>query len=123
MQQPTVAEDRDDWRFRIEQQTHLPVALDGHTFSASGAESDQARVSKLFASRFGEKFDVLGIGPRPAALDVMNPEGIEFLGDPELINYRKIDACALAAIAQGRIVYFDFRFHDYRRKSGETCLR
>ena len=41
----------------------------------------------------------------------MNPERIEFVGNAELVHHRKIDAFALTAIAQGRIVYFDFGFH------------
>ena len=41
----------------------------------------------------------------------MNPEGIELFGNAELVRNREIDAFTLRAIAQGRIVYFDFRFH------------
>src|SRR5580704_10729268 len=59
-----------------------------------------------------EKFDVLWIGPRPAALNVMDAEGIEFFGNTQLIQDGKVDAFALAAVAQGRIVYFDFGFHN-----------
>ena len=52
----------------------------------------------------------------------MNPESVQVLGDAELVRHREIDALALAAIAQGRIVYFHFRFHAYPRDCGKLNL-
>jgi hypothetical protein len=48
----------------------------------------------------------------------MDAEGIEFFGNAQLIQDGKVDAFALAAIAQGRIVNFDFGFHKTPAGSG-----
>jgi hypothetical protein len=49
----------------------------------------------------------------------MNPERVELLGDAELVREREIDAFALAAVAQGRVVDFNLGFHKWplKRKS------
>ena len=75
----------------------------------------------ICALRLLEKLDVLGIGTRPAAFNVMNPESVELVGNAEFVCDREIDAFALTAIAQGRIVDFDFGFHCFR-KSGNKYL-
>jgi hypothetical protein len=62
-----------------------------------------------------EKLDVLWIGSGPATLDVMDAEGIQFFGDAQLVQHRKINALPLAAIAQGSIIYFDLGFHNLPR--------
>src|SRR5437899_140281 len=46
-----------------------------------------------------------------SALDVMNSEGVQALGNAELVRNRKVDPFTLAAVAQGRIVNFHVRFH------------
>src|SRR6185503_7789674 len=65
-------------------------------------------------ARLLEKLHVLGIGARPAAFNVMNSESIELFRDAQFVCGREIDAFALAAVAQGRIVNFDFGFHCFR---------
>jgi hypothetical protein len=52
----------------------------------------------------------------------MNPERIEFVRDAQLVCGGKIDAFALAAIAQGRVVYLDFGFHSDFRVCGKPYL-
>ena len=104
---------------RFEQQPDLVVALDRDALAAGRAERRQARVLELPALGLGKELDVLGIGPRPAAFDVMNPERVELLGDAQLVHHRKVDAFALAAVAQGRIVDFDFGFHKHPRQERE----
>mgnify|MGYP000736708043 CR=1 FL=1 len=51
----------------------------------------------------------------PHTSQAMHPKRIELLGDAQLVHHRKVDAFALAAVAQGRIVYFDFGFHSHSR--------
>ena len=46
----------------------------------------------------------------------MNPERVELLGDAELVRDREIDAFALRAVAQGRVVDFDLGFHKLARE-------
>ena len=53
----------------------------------------------------------------------MDPERVEPLGDAQLVHHREFDAFALTAVAQGRIVYFDFGFHNNPRQSGQAYLR
>ena len=49
-------------------------------------------------------------------------EGVNALGDAEFVRDREVDAFALRAIAQGRIVEFDCWFHS-TRQSGARILR
>jgi hypothetical protein len=48
----------------------------------------------------------------------MNAKPIEFFRNAQLVQDGKIDAFALAAIAQGRIVNFDFGSHKFPAKAG-----
>jgi hypothetical protein len=41
----------------------------------------------------------------------VNAKGIDSLGYAELVGDGEVDAFTLAAVAQGRIVYFHFGFH------------
>ena len=66
-----------------------------------------------------KKGDILGVRPWPAALDVLDPEGVEALGPPELVVDGKIDALPLAAIAQGGVVDFNFGCHIGRINAGK----
>ena len=49
----------------------------------------------------------LRVRARPAALDVVHAEGVEPLGDAQLVGDREGDAFALGAVAQGRVVDLD----------------
>src|SRR6516164_3772409 len=55
-------------------------------------------------SRALEILEVLRVGKRVAALDVVDAEVIEPLRDAELILKRKVDALALTAVAECRVV-------------------
>ena len=61
--------------------------------------------------RLGEKLHVLRVGARPAALDVVHTEGIQFLRDPKLVGHGKIDAFGLRSVAQGRVIDCNGLFH------------
>ena len=54
-----------------------------------------------------EKVFVLGIGARPPALDVLDAEMVELLGDPQLVVDRERQAFLLTAIPQGGVVDVD----------------
>ena len=51
--------------------------------------------------------DVLGVGSGPAALDVGDAEGVESLGDLDLVVARQRDVLALGAVAQRGVVEED----------------
>ena len=54
-----------------------------------------------------EELDVLGVGARPAALDVGHAVLVEHPGDAQLVGEREGDVLALRAVAQGRVVEDD----------------
>jgi hypothetical protein len=60
-------------------------------------------------ARFGEKLDVLRIGPGPAALDVVDAEFVQPLGHAQFVLHAERNTRPLRAITQGRVVNGDFR--------------
>ena len=83
------------------------IVLDGHALASGEAEAGDASVLPLAARGLLEELQVLRIGTRPAALDIMNPELIEPLRDPQLVGEREIDALALGTIPERGVVDFD----------------
>ena len=58
-----------------------------------------------------EEAQVLGVRARPATLDVVDAEGVEPLGDADLVLHGEGHAFALRAVAQRRVVNLDFPGH------------
>ena len=113
VQQPRLAHDGDHRGLGIQQHADLLVILDRHALAAGEAEAGDAGVLPLAARGLLEELQVLRIGTRPAALDVMNPELIEPLRDPQLVGEREIDALALGTIPERGVVDFDlFWLHE-----------
>jgi hypothetical protein len=54
--------------------------------AAGGAEGGELGVLEFQLLRLAEKLHVFGIGARPAAFDVVDTEGIEPLGDAQLVE-------------------------------------
>ena len=98
------------------------IILNRYSFAPRRSERRQTSRLEFLLLGFGEKLNVLRVRAWPTALDVMNPKGIEFLGDAELVDHREVDALTLAAIAQGRVVKFHFGFHNVSRRSGKKHL-
>src|SRR5262249_21972577 len=94
-----------------QQQTHLRVTFHRYALPAGGPKRSQTCILEFSPLGLGEKFNVFWVRSGPAPLDVMKPESIEFLGDSQFVDNRKIDPLTLAAIAQGRVVKFYFGFH------------
>ena len=67
---------------------------------ARAAEGDEPRVAQLQRARAPEELGVLGVGGRPAALDVVDAEGVEQPRDAELVLDGEAQALALRAVAQ-----------------------
>ena len=63
----------------------------------------------------GEEVDVLGVGARPAALDVGEAELVEPARDLDLVGEREDEALALRAVAQRRVV------EDHRLAHSAAC--
>ena len=53
-----------------------------------------------------EIFDGDRIGARPAALDEIDTELVQGVGDPDLVVDREVEILGLGAVTQGRIVDF-----------------
>jgi hypothetical protein len=52
----------------------------------------------------------------------MNAKRIELLGNSQFVCDREIDAFALTAVAQGRVVDFDLGFHKFPQKADvQSC--
>ena len=122
VQQPCLSINGNDGRLRLQQETHLVIISGGDILAAGRTERGQLRAPEFLAFGLVKKLDVLGIGPRPAALNVMDAERIKLRGNAQLIHHGKVDAFALTAVAQGRIVDFDVGFHNQFRRR-EPCPR
>ena len=117
VQHRSLAVNRDDRRLRLDEQPHLIVLLDRHALFAGRTERREFRVLEFALLGLREKLDVLRIAARPAALDVMNAELIELVGNAQFVGDREVHTLTLRAIAQGRVIEFDVRFHKVPAKA------
>ena len=74
---------------------------------AGRPERGELRGLPAHRPRGREELDVLGVGARPAALDVGHPVLVEHPRDAQLVGERERDVLALRAVAQGRVVEDD----------------
>src|SRR5207248_6451301 len=66
-----------------------------------------------------EELVVLGVGARPPALDVVDAQPVELLGDAQLVVDREGDALELAPVAKGGVEHLDaLREPTARSRSG-----
>ena len=75
-----------------------------------GAECRYPRVFEFFLLGQIEKFHIPGIGPRPAAFDVMYAEIIQAFCDLDFFLGTETDIFSLGPIPQGRVIKYDL-FH------------
>ena len=84
------------------------VVVDLAARPAGRAERDErARRQLQLGGGPGEELDVLRVGARPAALDELDAEVVELLGDAQLVLDGRRDALDLQAVAQGRVEDLD----------------
>jgi hypothetical protein len=100
----------------------------GSTYAgaAGGAERREPRVAQveLFTGAT-EELGVLGVGARPAALDVAHAEAVELAGDAQLVGDAEVETLLLGAVAQGGVVDVE-RAVEVHRSSlglGFNCAR
>jgi hypothetical protein len=73
--------------------------------SAGRAERREPRVLQIeLGGSAPEELGVLGVGPRPAALDVAHTQAVELPGNGELVRDREVQALLLRAVAQRGVV-------------------
>ena len=102
---PALADDADRLRARRQQVRQHRVALAAPVGPPRRAEHGQPGGLKAqLVGGSGEELVVLGVGARPAALDVVHAEAVEFPGDAQLVLDGQRDAFELAAVAQRGVV-------------------
>jgi hypothetical protein len=76
-----------------------------HAGAASGAERGEPGVPQVqLVDGAAEELGVLGVGARPAALDVADTQTVELSGYRQLVRDRGVEALLLHAVAQGGVV-------------------
>ena len=108
MQLPALAENRHDRRARVEQLADVAIFLHRVFGEACRAERGQLGMLELQLGGALEKVLILGIRPRPAAFNVIDPQIVQLLGDHEFVIHGKRDGLALRAVSEGRIEGEDF---------------
>ncbi len=76
-------------------------------FAARGAERRQLGMFKLQLARFLKELIVFGIGARPAAFDILDPQPVEHNGNAQLVMRREGNPLRLRAVTQRGIEQFD----------------
>jgi len=104
---PALAHHRHHGRAAIHQGADVGVVLGLGAGAAGHAEGDHLGVAQRQLAHLLEIGGVAGVGPRPAALDIINAELVQLGGDVELVVHREGDALALRAIAQCGIIDLD----------------
>src|SRR6266850_606734 len=108
---PRLAEDGDDGRARLDQRLQVAVLLRPDAGPPGGAERADLRALEHRVLHALEEPQVLGIGPGPAALDVVDTELVEAVRDAHLVLHREGHALALGAVAEGGVVDLDLTGH------------
>ena len=121
VEQPRLAEDRHDRRLGGDQLAQVRVV--GGPVGPVAGRAERGELGGLPAHRPGgrEELDVLGVGARPAALDVGHPVLVEHARDAQLVGERQRDVLALGPVAQGRVVEDDRRVGALARSHAGTA--
>jgi len=90
VQQPRLADDGDDGRFRLEDEAHQVVLLDGNALAARHAERGDLRIFPFCACGLFEELHVLRVAAGPAAFNVLNPEESSFSAMRSLSRAEKL---------------------------------
>ncbi len=108
MEIPGLAEDGDRRGCGFDEMADVGVAVDGVAGEARGTEGGEAGVLEAEVSRAGEELLVLGVGAGPAALNVIDTEFVELLGDDEFVGDGEGDGFTLRAVPERGVEYGDF---------------
>ena len=107
MQVPGLADDRDDRCPSFNQRLHPRVVLRFDPLAPGHPERTDPRVLPSHLAGLLEEGDVLGVGKRVAALDVVEAQVVEQPRDIDLIDDGKRDAQPLRPVAEGGVVQLD----------------
>ncbi len=109
VQRPRLAEQRHDRRVRREQRREVGVVLGRLGAVPRAAERREPSALQRHVPHAGEELGVLRVGARPAALDQIDAERVEPLGDRDLVGAGEGEALPLGAVAEGGVVDLDAR--------------
>jgi hypothetical protein len=102
-----LADEGDDRSLGFEEQGNLGIFFHRDVRAPGAAERGEFGVLEVEFFGFAKELDVFLVGAGPAALDVVHAEGVEALGDAELVGPGEIDAFALRAVAERGVVKGD----------------
>ena len=89
---------------RFEQGAEIGVVFCRSIDFARAAKSRDAGIFPGQGRGAAEKFEVFGVGARPAAFHIVHTESVQPLRDFDFIVGRKGDSFALPAVAQGGVI-------------------
>ncbi len=104
MQVPGFAEDGRNGHARSNERLEARVLGSLELCPAGGAEGDEFRLLQPDPPHLPEELHVAGIGARPAALDVLDAELVEFPGNADHVLDREVHVLCLCPVAEGGVV-------------------
>src|SRR6266508_3602173 len=108
---PRFAENGYHRRARLDQRLDIAVLLRSHARSPGRSEGRDLGGLEDGVLHALKEAQVLGVGARPAAFDIVDAERIEALRDADLVLHGEGHTFSLGAIAEGRIVDLDQAGH------------
>ena len=112
MEVPGLAEDRYRIRLSLDKCDDVAVFIRGHLGATGRAKCRNLGLGKFLLFDILEEGDVFGIASRPAALNIINPQLIEPMGNTDLVLQQERDVFRLGTIPQGRVVQC-YKAHHY----------
>ena len=105
---PGLAEDGDDGSAGFDQGADVAVFVHGILGEAGAAEGGELGVVQVEFGGALEELLVLGVAAGPAALNVINTELVQLLGNDELVVHGERDGLALRAVPESGVEGMDF---------------
>ena len=113
-----LGDQRDHPGAGVAQRGHQRVVGRGDPGPPGGAEGREPRVAQVeLLAGAAEELGVLGVGARPAALDVADAEVVEVPRDGQLVGDGEGEPLLLRAVAQGRVVDVEATLQSSRGRS------
>ena len=104
VEQPGLADERNDRRASLNERSDVRVVLDAVGTVPGEAEGRESGVPPRHRSGRGEELGVLRVGARPAAFDEGHTEVVKAARDLELVDQRNGKALALVAVSKRGVV-------------------
>ena len=104
MDVPGFADDGHHLSPGVQEGADIGVFFRGHPLAGGAPKGDDPCRGEGSLPHLAEVLDIAGVRAGPSPLDIVNPELIEFLGDPQFVLHGKRDVLRLGSIPQGRIV-------------------